>query len=167
MENRALLKNLNLTKEWLVTTMQRNRIEIAGFLSARPSLRRLPSGTPVANVRLGESYSYRDADGKPQKHTNWHSLSFYGDLSAVAMTFDKGDNIFVEGTIEQRQFTPKKDGVQRTIQEIIVRACHIIASPRVGGGPATVANSGATTGDELPSFDAEAEVGNHDGWPVG
>jgi single-stranded DNA-binding protein len=49
------------------------------------------------------------------------------------MTFDKGDNIFAEGSIEQRQFTPKKDGVQRTVQEIIVRACHIIC-PRSRSG---------------------------------
>ncbi len=38
------------------------------------------------------------------------------------MSFDKSDNIFAEGSVEQRQFTPKKDGVQRTVQEIIVRA---------------------------------------------
>ena len=96
--------------------MQRNRLEVLGFLATKPALRYLPSGTPVANVRLGESYRYQDADGKPQQHTNWHSLSFYGDLSRVAASFEKGDNIFVEGTIEQRQFTPKGDGVQRIAQ---------------------------------------------------
>lgn len=43
--------------------MQRNRLEIFGYISAKPALRYLPSGTPVANVRLGESYRYQDADG--------------------------------------------------------------------------------------------------------
>lgn len=103
--------------------MQRNRLEVVGYLAAKPAVRYLPSGMPVANARLGESYRYQDADGKPQQHTNWHSLSFYGDLSKVALTFDKGDNIFVEGTIEQRQFTPKGDGVQRTVHEVVVRSC--------------------------------------------
>jgi single-strand DNA-binding protein len=78
--------------------MQRNRLEVVGYLSAaKPALRYLPSGTPVANVRLGESYRYQDGDGKPQQHTNWHNLSFYGDLSRVATTFEKGDNIFRRG----------------------------------------------------------------------
>jgi hypothetical protein len=45
-----------------------------GYLSAKPSVRYLPSGTAVANVRLGESYRYQDPDGKSQRHTNWHSL---------------------------------------------------------------------------------------------
>ena len=110
--------------------MQRNRFEVCGYLAAKPALRHLGSGTPVANVRLGESYRYQDGDGKSQQHTNWHSLSFYGDLARVAMTFDKGDNIFVEGTVEQRQFTPKGDRVQRTVHEVVVRSCHLIRPPR-------------------------------------
>lgn len=69
--------------------MQRNRFEVAGYLATKPAVRRLPSGTPVANVRLGETYRYQDADGKSQQQTNWHSLSFYGDLSRVAMTSRK------------------------------------------------------------------------------
>src|ERR1700734_4574245 len=90
--------------------MQRNRLEVVGYLATKPALRYLPSGTPVANVRLGESYRYQDGNGKPQQHTNWHSLSFYGDLSLVATTFNKGDKIFVEGRIEQSQLNTKEKG---------------------------------------------------------
>jgi hypothetical protein len=60
----------------------------------------LPSGTHVANIRPGEK-RHQDPEGKPQQQTNWYNPSFYDDPSRVAMTFDKGDNIFVEGTIEQ------------------------------------------------------------------
>ena len=63
--------------------MQKNRLEVMGYLSAKPSVRYLPSGTPVANARLGESYRYQDTDGKSQQHTNWDSLSFYGDEVVV------------------------------------------------------------------------------------
>ncbi len=146
--------------------MQKNRIEVAGFLASKPALRYLPSGTAVANVRLGESYTFKDSDGKAQKHTNWHSLSFYGELSAIAMTFEKGDNIFAEGSIEQRQFTPKKDGVQRTIQEIIVRACHIIAPHRGNGARKSNAHDEVPMEDEPQNVDAEVGVGDHDLWPV-
>jgi single-strand DNA-binding protein len=143
--------------------MQRNRLEVAGYLAAKPALRRLPSGTSVANVRLGESYRYQDGDGKPQQHTNWHSLSFYGDLSLVAATFDKGDNIFVEGTIEQRQFKPKGDGVERTVQEVVVRSCHLIAPPRRTTGP----GAKASASEEYAVPDLQSGAIDHDGWPVG
>jgi len=143
--------------------MQRNRLEVVGYLAAKPALRYLPSGTPVANARVGESYRFQDPDGKSQQHTNWHNLSFYGDLSRVAMTFEKGDNIFVEGTIEQRQFTPKGDGVQRIVHEVVVRSCHLIATPRGAAAKGT----GAAAPDETAPPDPQNGATDHDGWPVG
>ena len=138
--------------------MQRNRLEVVGYLAAKPAIRHLPSGTPVANVRLGESYRYQDGDGKPKQQTNWHNLSFYGDLSRVAMTFEKGDKVFVEGTIEQRQFTPKGDGSQRTVHEVVVRSCLLIAPPR-GNGPPSAPSATAP--------DLEEGATDHESWPVG
>ena len=87
--------------------MQKNRIELAGYLGGRPSVRYLPSGTPVANVRIAEGYRYTDRNNQTQEHTNWHSLVFYGDLADIVALYEKGDNIFVEGTLQTRQFTPK------------------------------------------------------------
>jgi single-strand DNA-binding protein len=146
--------------------VQKNRIEVAGYLASRPEIRYLPSGTPVANVRLGESYSFKDSEGKPQKHTNWHSLSFYGELSAIAATYEKGDNLFVEGSVEQRQFAPKSDGVKRTVHEIIVRSCHLIAQSRNQNGKPVI------EGAEIPQNDATRYNGTEsmedqgDPWPV-
>jgi len=143
--------------------MQRNRLEVVGYLAAKPATRFLPSGTPVANVRLGESYRYQEPDGKPQQHTNWHNLSFYGDLSRVAMTFDKGDNIFVEGTIEQRQFTPKGDGVQRIVHEVVVRKLPPHCPPRGTTAKGTV----AAGPEEATIPDLQKGAIDHEGWPVG
>ena len=53
---------------------------------------------PVSNVRPSETYAYRDGLGNTHKHTKWHSLSFYGELADIAITYDKGDNIFIEAT---------------------------------------------------------------------
>lgn len=132
--------------------MQRNRLEVMGFLAAKPVVRYLPSGTAVANARLGESYRFQDHEGKPQQQTNWHNLSFYGELAKVATGYDKGDNVFVEGTIEQRQFTPK-DGGQRIVHEVVVRHCHQIVRP----------GRAQSTAVEEP---VSAEEQNDD-WPVG
>jgi len=108
--------------------MQRNRSELAGYLSAKPEVRYLPSGTPVANARLGQTYEYVQND-KPVKHTNWFGLAFYGEIASVAQSYEKGDNIDVVGTVQQRQFTPK-DGSQRTVYEIVVQHAHVIAKNR-------------------------------------
>jgi single-strand DNA-binding protein len=128
--------------------MQKNRIEVSGWLATQPTVRHLPSGTPVATVRLGETYQYV-SQGKAEQHTNWHSLSFYGDLASVAATFNKGDHLFVEGSMEQLQFTPA-DGSKRTIWELIVHGCHLIADPRPRGAappPETAKASDGTAQD--------------------
>jgi single-strand DNA-binding protein len=138
--------------------MQRNRIDVDGFIAAKPSRRYLHSGMPVSNVGLGESYTYRDSQGNTQKHTNWPNPSFYGDLSDVALTYDKGDHTFVEGAIGQRKFTPK-DGVQRTLREVIVRSCHLVVPPC--GAAAKVVEP------EIEPGDAENGGGEHEPWPVG
>jgi single-strand DNA-binding protein len=146
--------------------MQKNRIEVAGFLAAAPVVRYLPSGTPVANARLGESYSFKDGDGQLQKHTNWHSLSFYGELSSIAGAYNKGDNLFVEGSIEQRQFAPKSDGVKRTVNEIVVRSCHLIAQPRSMALKSGVAETVAPESEELRQVEVHIQEPENDPWPV-
>src|SRR5215467_13185374 len=133
--------------------MQMNRVEIAGHLAKRPEVRYLPSGLPVANVRLGQTYRFQDSSQQWQERTNWHSLSFYGELSKVALTFEKGENIFVEGTIEQREFRPK-DGSKRVVNEIIVRHCHVIAPARSVATAAGAASKGAVqNGESIPNLD--------------
>src|SRR6185369_16396380 len=143
--------------------MQMNRVEVAGFLSKKPEIRYLPSGTPVANVRLGQSYRFQDGNKQWQERTNWHNLSFYGDLSAVALGFEKGENLYIEGAIEQREFTPK-DGSPRTINEIVVRHCHVIAPSRQT--VATAGRGGAVAATDAGPLSNEG-VTEHDGdWPV-
>ena len=109
--------------------MQKNRIELAGYLAAKPEARYLPSGTPVANVRMAEGYRYTDRNQQQQEHVNWHNLVFYGDLAEIALTFEKGENIHVDGTLQTRRFTPK-DGSPRTVYEVVARTVFLIAKPR-------------------------------------
>jgi single-strand DNA-binding protein len=132
--------------------VQKNRIELAGYLAAKPQARYLPSGTKVANARLGETNRYVGADGQATTHTNWHGLVFYGELATVAETFEKGDNIDIEGTAQQRKFKPA-DGSERTVHEVVVKNCHLIASPRVAGpgGASTPVSEREEAFDDWPA----------------
>ena len=137
--------------------MQKNRFEVAGFAAARPAARFLPSGTKVANVRLGETYRYSGPDNQVHSQTNWHSLTFYGELADVAIEYEQGDNLFVEGVLQQRKFTPK-DGVSRTIYEVVVKSCHRIAPSR---------RAAAASGDKVPVPVSDEKVEIDAEWPVG
>lgn len=109
--------------------MHNNFFEVTGNIASKPEPRSLPSGTRVANVRLGQTYLYETKAGT-QKRTNWFSLSFYGELAGTAIQFEKGDKINVIGTIEQREFTPS-DGSTRKVYEVIVKQCRLLERPRL------------------------------------
>jgi len=140
--------------------MQMNRVVIAGYVSKTPEVRRLPSGTAVANVRVGESVRYA-AGGETPELTNWHSLSFYGKLASVAQALKKGDNIYVDGRIEQRQFIARDGSKPRTVYEIVVSQCHVIAPLRRGSKSVdTAAGRNAANGSQPAGAGVENE------WPV-
>jgi single-strand DNA-binding protein len=99
--------------------MQENRFHLAGYLAARPTLRSLPSGMAVANVRLGQTYRL-SRNGLPAEHTNWFNLVFYGDLATLAMELGKGTNVYVEGSFDQRPMTDQ-EGRKRYAYEVTVQ----------------------------------------------
>jgi single-strand DNA-binding protein len=146
--------------------MQMNRIEIAGYTSAEPSMRYLTSGTRVVNLRLGESRRYAGPDNQQVTQnnqqvtqTNWHNLTFYNALAEQAMSYKTGINLFVEGSVQQRKFKPK-DGSERTVHEVIVQSCHVIADPAQRPG-------GVDTRDSHKEVEDQAvDAGNGDDWPL-
>ena len=141
--------------------MQMNRVVIADYVSQKPEVRRLPSGTPVANVRVGESVRYADGSGETRELTNWHSLSFYGKLADIAQALKKGDNVYVDGRIEQRQLIARDSSKPRTVHEIVVSQCHLIAPVRRGNKAAESA-----IGIDAANRSMSTGAGVENDWPV-
>ena len=141
--------------------MQMNRVVIADYVSQKPEVRRLPSGTPVANVRVGESVRYADGSGETRELTNWHSLSFYGKLADIAQALKKGDNVYVDGRIEQRQLIARDSSKPRTVHEIVVSQCHLIAPVRRGNKAAE-----AAIGIDAANRSMSTSAGVENDWPV-
>jgi single-strand DNA-binding protein len=139
--------------------MQMNRVAVAGFLVKKPERKFLPSGTPVTNARVGESSRYKNGNGEIKQHTNWHSLRFYGELANIALALEKGDNVYVDGRIEQREFTPRDGSKTRRAHEIVVTQFHVIAALRnaykADSPPETDAGEASSVSDEV-----------EDDWPV-
>src|SRR5437899_10325111 len=104
--------------------MQENRFHLAGYLAAKPILSYLPSSMPVAKARLGQTYRFSRNDN-PSEHTNWFSLVFYGDLATPETELEKGTNLYVEGTFDQRPYIGK-DKRKRYIYEDSVHNFYVI-----------------------------------------
>jgi single-strand DNA-binding protein len=134
--------------------MQENRFQLAGYLAAKPTLRYLPSSTPVANARLGQTYRFT-RDDKPSEHTNWFSLIFYGDLAIFATELEKGTNLYVEGTFDQRPYVGQ-DKNKRYVYEVSVQKCFVIGGISQDP-PASIHPHAALTNEVTTNGDAPAE----------
>src|SRR5437016_3985717 len=106
--------------------MHENRFQLAGCLAAKPTLSYLPSSMPVANARLGQTYRFT-RDDRPTEHTNWFSLIFYGDLANHATELEKGTNLYIEGTLDQRPYVGQ-DKCKSYIYEVSVHKFVVIGT---------------------------------------
>jgi single-strand DNA-binding protein len=142
--------------------MQKNNIELAGFIGAKPSVRFLPSGTKVVNVRLAEGYRYLDAQKKEQEHTNWHAVVCYGRVADMIEQLNKGDNVLVNGTLQIREFTPA-DGSKRRVYEVIART--VAKIDRMSNSDRDVKDNKPHNEHMEVAFD-ESSRAPEDGWPL-
>ena len=135
--------------------MQENRFQLAGYLADKPILRYLPSSMPVANARLGQTYRFSRND-KPAEHTNCFNLVFYGDLAILAIELEKGTNLYVEGTLDQRPYVGQ-DKCRRYVYEVSVHKFFVIGvrgqdSP--AQPPARAADTNEVVTDGAPSLES-------------
>ena len=115
--------------------MTMNDVKLAGYVGGAPELRTLPNKamTTVVSFRLGQSYSYTDQNKQAQRKTNWFSVVAYGPVAQIAKHFVQGDNVVIEGQLEQREWIAK-DNSKRKVVEVIAR--NVARLERLKGAPA-------------------------------
>ena len=118
-----------------------NKVQLIGNVGKDPEVRTTSNGGRVADFSLATSRSWNDAGGSGgrQEKTEWHrcvawnarSGSGMGLADIVDRFVKKGDKLFVEGSIEYRQWQDQS-GQTRYTTEIRVRDL-ILLSPRGDG----------------------------------
>ena len=77
-----------------------NKVFLAGNLTRDPELRYMPSGMPVANLRLAVNRRYRSKSGEEAEETCFIDVVVYGKMAEVCNEYlSKGRNILVEGRL--------------------------------------------------------------------
>jgi len=110
-----------------------NKVILIGNLGQDPEVRFLPSGAPVANLRLATTDTWMDRQsGQRQERTEWHTLVMFNKLAEIAQQYlKKGSRIYVEGRLQTRKWQGQ-DGQDRYSTEIVVNDMQMLDS-RSGG----------------------------------
>jgi len=116
-----------------------NKVTLIGNLGADPEIRSTTGGNKVANFSLATSRQWNSASGEKQEKTEWHKCIAWNTRSGAGQQLadivekyvKKGDKVYVEGSIEYRQYEDK-DKQTRYVTEINVRELIMLGGGRGG-----------------------------------
>jgi single-strand DNA-binding protein len=97
-----------------------NKVILIGNLGKDPEVRRLENGAVVASFPLATSETYVDRNTSERRETtDWHNIVLWRGLAEVAEKYArKGQKIYIEGKLKNRQWTDK-DGNTRYTTEVL------------------------------------------------
>lgn len=116
-----------------------NKVILVGNLGRDPEVRRLPSGSPVVNLRIATSENWRDrSSGERKEKTEWHSVVIFNEnLAKVAEQYlRKGSKVYIEGQLQTRKWQDQS-GQDRYSTEVVVQGFKgelTLLDSRGGGG---------------------------------
>jgi len=116
-----------------------NKVILVGNLGRDPEVRHLNDGSPVCNLTVATSESWRDkASGERREKTEWHRVVIFNDrLCDVAQKFlKKGSKVYLEGQLQTRKWTDNQ-GQERYTTEVVLQRYRgelTMLDTRGGGG---------------------------------
>jgi single-strand DNA-binding protein len=114
-----------------------NKVQLIGNLGKDPDIRSTTNGGRVAEFSLATTRSWSGANGDRQEKTEWHRCVAWNSkgsnlVDIIERYVKKGDRLYVEGSIEYRQWQDR-EGQTRYTTEIRAREI-IMLSSRSGAG---------------------------------
>jgi single-strand DNA-binding protein len=117
-----------------------NKVILIGNLGKDPEVRFTQGGAAVANFTLATNEVWNDKAGQPQKRTEWHRIVVWGKQAEFVREYlSKGKQVYVEGSIQTRQWDDK-EGHKHTTTEI--KALRVQLLGRAEPGESRVAAGG-------------------------
>ncbi|GER07052.1 single-stranded DNA-binding protein [Iodidimonas muriae] len=100
-----------------------NKVMLIGNLGRDPEVRTLNDGSPVVNLAIATSETWRDkSSGERRERTEWHRVVIFNEnLAKVAQNYlRKGSKVYIEGQLQTRKWQDR-DGVEKYTTEIVLQ----------------------------------------------
>ena len=106
-----------------------NKVILIGNVGQDPEVRYTGdanNGAKVATVRLATTERYRDRNGNPQEHTEWHNVVVWRNQADVVEKYvKKGTQLYVEGRIRTRSWDDQ-NGNKRYTTDIVADTLQLL-----------------------------------------
>lgn len=116
-----------------------NLVTLLGNLGADPEFRETSAG-PMLKLRLATGEIYFDKEKKKHEHTEWHSITMFGNRTPGLNGFlKKGATVLVHGRLRTSSYD--KDGQKHWRTEVIAEQLVPVGGRRTDGPRRTDARS--------------------------
>jgi len=116
---------------------------LIGHLGRDPELQLTANqGTPVTKFSLAVSRTYT-VRGERKEETEWFNIVTWNKLAETCEKYlHKGSKVYIEGRLTTRKYNDK-EGIQRTIIEVIANEMEMLDSKASSGGSSNYAERGS------------------------
>lgn len=136
-----------------------NKVILIGNLGKDPEVRRLESGSVVANFSLATNESYKDNNGDWKDITEWHNIVCWRGLAESAeRNLRKGQQVYIEGKVTYRKWQDS-EGKDRYTTDIVANTFRKLGRKEGSG------NNFPSAADEPPMV-AKTNTGNNISTPA-
>ena len=100
-----------------------NKVILVGNLGRDPEVRTLNDGSPVVNLSIATSETWRDRQsGERRERTEWHRVVIFNEaLAKVAQNYlRKGSKVYLEGALQTRKWTDQNN-VEKYTTEVVLQ----------------------------------------------
>ena len=104
-----------------------NRVTLIGNLGRDAETKTIASGSTLTNLNIATEDRYKDKSGEWQSKTTWHRITAW-DARPHVQQLTKGQRVYVEGSIETREYTDK-DGNKKTSTEVKAFSVELLFVP--------------------------------------
>ena len=131
-----------------------NKVILIGNVGQDPEVRYTgdaSNGAKVATIRLATTERYRDRNGNPQEHTEWHNVVVWRNQADVVEKYvKKGTQLYVEGRIRTRTWDDQS-GNKRYSTDIVADTIQLLGR-RPEGNAQQGQGYGQPQGYQQPSY---------------
>ena len=115
--------------------MNLNRVILIGRTCGVPELKALPSGVKVVSFSLATNRVWKDKDGAKQEETTFHNIIAFGKTAEVVGEYvEKGQELMIEGRIQNRSWEDQKSGEKKYRSEVMLENFQFGARSGASGG---------------------------------
>jgi single-stranded DNA-binding protein len=112
-----------------------NQVILAGNLTDQPSVSDA-GGRQFIRARLAQNWFY-ETQGKTVEHRQFIPLTFFGESTIAAKSFQKGDNIHVTGQLIRRDARTRPEEANTGREPGTIYEIHVIRAFRIATGSKT------------------------------